>query len=188
MGNLNITFSGLPSTGKTTLLQKIKELPKYNNYYTPPSIGRTLKETGIPINEYGNLETQVGAFSLHLLYLGQSGDQGFLHERNLLDAWVFTLLDDNITDQQKQVFSEFVHFNLIKRPIYDKIIYLPPIAVYEDDGVRTKNKDFLQKLEITYKQVISDLQLNTYSDMFHIVKSYGQNERLEEVLSFLEVN
>jgi predicted ATPase len=176
----NIVFSGCPSSGKTYLLTRLKELPDFKDYKVPPSIGRTLKELGVPINEYGNIITQVGAFSFHLRY---AGEKGILHERSLLDALCFTLINDEISEEAKNILFKFTEFNLKTAPIYDKLIYIPPIATYEDDGVRTKDQDYLKKLEQCFNDTSKKLNLDP--DLFYKVKSYGRQERLEEILEFI---
>lgn len=180
---MRIAFTGVPSCGKTTILNKLKELPEFKDYYTPPSVGRTLNDLNLPINENGNLTTQVGAISLHLLNMEKY--ENILHERCIVDPLIFGLVDGCLTDEQNSVFFELVKFNLKIRPSYDKIIYLPPIKKFTPDGIRTQNMRYVRNLELMFKKTYEELDLDP--KMFKIVQEYGITERFEEVLEFIKL-
>jgi hypothetical protein len=179
---MRIAFAGLPSTGKTTLINRLKENPEFSDYFVPPSVGRTLKAMGIPINEHGTLKTQIGALSLHLRVIDQYKD--IFHERSLIDPVAFSIAEGKFTKEENGVLLEILGFNLKDKPCYDKIIYLPRHIAYVPDGVRTQDEVFLMKLELAFHDVYSQLSLP--DNVFHIVTSFGIEERYQEVLDFIK--
>ena len=182
MQKINLAFSGLPSVGKSTLVQKLLENPDFSDYIVPPSVGRTLRGMNIPINEHGTLATQVGALSLHLRSMDIT--RGILHERSIVDPVAFQLAEEKFTQEQNDVLFEFLKFNLITKPAYDKIIYLPPWGNFIPDGIRTEDEAFRMTLELAFRKLYKKLDLP--SSMFYVVTSLGIDERYQEVLDFIK--
>lgn len=54
---MKIGFMGVQGTGKSTIVNKLVEEGFCSSDQVAPSIGRTMKEKGFPINESGNDET-----------------------------------------------------------------------------------------------------------------------------------
>lgn len=182
MKRYNVAFSGLSSTGKTTLINRLMENPEFSDYIVPPSVGRTLKGMGIPINEHGTLETQIGALSLHLRFMDTA--EGIFHERSIVDPYAISLAIEQFSKEQNDVLYEILKFNLKTKPAYDKLIYLPPHIGYSQDGIRTDNEVFLMDWETAFLKTYKRLDLP--SNMFHVVKSYGIEERYQEVMDFIK--
>lgn len=180
---LNIAFCGLPSSGKTTLRQKLLEIGEFQSYKIPESVGRKLNSMNIPINENGNIVTQVGAYSLQLRNLPP--ERGMISDRSLIDTYAFTIVNNDFNNSEKEIFFEFTKFNIKTLPAYDKLIYLPPVIPYSklDVETRTEDKNFLVKLEECYEETLEKLDLD--SRLFKRIESYGIEERFEELLDFI---
>ena len=61
---MKIGFMGVQGTGKSTIVNKLVEEGFCSSDKVAPSIGRTRKEKGFPINEAGNDETQLLALQI----------------------------------------------------------------------------------------------------------------------------
>jgi nicotinamide riboside kinase len=154
-----ITYSGAQSSGKSTLLQKCKEIYKDKFQYVE-EITRKVKAKGLPINEQGNNLTQLLILNSHI---ENSLLQNAILDRCILDGLIYTqyLFKHKKVDQWVADYSIYLYQELITK--YDYIFYTEPVDL-ENDGVRSINKEFREEI------------LDKFEKMMKFDKQYLRNK------------
>lgn len=148
-----LSFSGAQSTGKTTLLNLVKE--KYKDQIEVfPEITRQLKEKGFVINEAGTDETQRAVITCHennlesAIIIANRLESNVLMDRCIWDGMIYTNWlynnTDIITDETMNYAYE--SFDLMMGS-YDVIFYTNPYDVkLVDDGERSASVKFRDEI------------------------------------------
>ena len=169
-----ISFSGAQSTGKSTLLNKLKEDPEFKDWGFEPEITRSLKDKyNIPINEDGDDFTQLITVNSHIDTYLRHKNKNVVLDRCALDALVYTTYGVYTKKISPEVadYAEFVYFKIM--PKYDIVFYTDPSIPLIDDGVRSINTEFRNKIIQLFDYYISE------THMTNIVKLAGTiDERL----------
>lgn len=177
------TFTGAQSTGKTTLLNKVKELyPERFEYVN--EVTRRIQRLGVPINEQAkNYDlTQSLIISDHLAnYMKVHVQDDYnikdiLLDRCIIDGFIYTkyFYDENKVSSMVMDFAEYWFEELT--PKYDVIFYTDPSDVkLVDDGVRSNNNEFRNRIIELYNEFVIDK-----FDNICILKG-SVNDRLEQM-------
>lgn len=142
-----ITFTGAQSSGKSTLLSKMKEDEMFKDWSFEPEITRSLKDKyGLAINEVGNSFTQMVTINSHVDNYLRNKDKNCIFDRCALDALVYTTYMCYKKNVEKDLgfYAEYVWVKLL--PVYDIIFYTDPSIPLVDDGVRSVDVDFRNKV------------------------------------------
>lgn len=149
-----IAFVGAQSTGKTTLLDCLKD--KYGDSIKIfKETTRTVMNRGFSINEKSTVETQNAILELHIENLNNSSTGVNVFDRCILDWYVYTLyLYNNNSDIPKEYITKVR--NTLRQYIhmYDKIFYLSPLDTITDDGVRSTNIQYRDDIVSIFKRTI----------------------------------
>lgn len=142
--NFKLTLTGPHSSGKTTLLEDLKEDGKLAQTTYLPEITRVIKSRGFNINEAGTNETQLLVTTTHLQNLFYN--TSFIVDRCLLDGYVYTqwLYDHNKVDEWVLQFAENCLQSYISH--YTHLFYIPKEFNVCDDGVRSADKLFHEEI------------------------------------------
>ena len=150
---MRIGISGAHSTGKTTLLNALRSEPAFFNYHIGDEVTRRIASYGIPINEQGTDITQILVMQEHLVNVVMH--ENLLTDRTALDGYSYTLelhemgvVSDKVLAHADAIFKKVV-------PMYDILFYIRPEFAIEDDGVRTTDILFRDKILSRFEQVIS---------------------------------
>ena len=147
---LLISFSGAQSTGKTTLLNKLKEHNAHVRFV--PEVTRLIKkEYGVEINEAGNEMTQSLIINEHFKNIINHNRQykyrSTILDRCLLDGVVYTNYLDNHQNLEGWCLSQALYVCEKYIDQYDVIFYTDPRDVaLEDDGERSIDVDFRNEI------------------------------------------
>lgn len=142
-----VSFTGAQSSGKSTLLSKMREDVKYKDWNFEPEITRSLKERyGLVINENGDSFTQLATINSHIDNYLRNKDKNCVLDRCALDAFVYTtyLCYKKKVDEELGYYSEYVCKKLLDK--YDIIFYTDPSIPLVNDGVRSIDVDFRNKV------------------------------------------
>jgi len=145
-----IALVGASSTGKTTVYELLKsKLPKYEfiNEST-----RTVASYGFPINELGTSETQLAISSFHLEALLNPGN--ILLDRCYMDLLVYSKFMDKISIETYNYIE--ATWNRVKSE-YTHYIYFPIEFKSVDDGIRSINEEWREKIDKAFKQELDNL-------------------------------
>jgi nicotinamide riboside kinase len=177
-----ISFTGAQSSGKSTLLNKMKEDVYFKDWHFEPEITRSLKERySISINEHGTSFTQMMTINSHVDNFLRNKDRDCVFDRCALDGLVYTTYisyKQNL-DHRLGHYAEYVFEQLKGR--YDLMFYTDPSIPLVDDGVRSIDIEFRNKIIDLFEYYISEYKLN------NIVRlSGGVEERYSIIRSTIE--
>lgn len=147
-----ITFTGAQSSGKSTLLSKMKEDMFFSSWSFEPEITRSLKEKyGLAINEAGDNFTQCVTINSHVDIYLRNKDKNCIFDRCAIDALVYTTYQYYTKKIDKELceYAEYVCTKLMSK--YDIIFYTDPNIPLVDDGVRSVNVEFRNKIILLFE-------------------------------------
>lgn len=175
---MKIAISGAQSTGKTTLINRLREL--YPEYIYKTEITRELANKGFKINENGTDETQLAIIDSHIDRLNIDSD--IVYDRCILDGVVYThyLFD---TGKVSQVTLAKAQEAFLKYIIsYDVTCYIKPEFEIVDDGERSINTEFRDAIVELFNWYI-----NTYNLDVVILKGSVQDRvnQINEIINDL---
>ena len=168
-----IALVGASSTGKTTVYELLKnKLPKYE--FVNEST-RTVGSYGFPINEEGTCATQLAISSFHLEALLQP--YNLVLDRCYMDVVVYTKFmkgvtiytNDYIEDTWNRVKNEYTHY-----------IYFPIEFKSVDDGVRSVNEDWREKIDKEFQLLLEGVRKP------YLTVTGSPLQRVEQILEFIK--
>jgi thymidylate kinase len=178
-----ITFTGPPCSGKTSVMNGIKDLLEGKWFYIDEVTRWVKRKYGTEINEDGKGIDQWLMINRHInnaLYPVSKAEEqytGIILNRCILDTMVFSewayamgKIDKWLYDYNKKALSQFM-------PCYDLILYPDPDEIEnEDDGVRSANGEFRKDIRAMFEDYFRSENIN-------YVKLSGTNEeRVERAL------
>jgi hypothetical protein len=151
---MRVAYTGAQCTGKSTLLQKCKEI--YRDYRFVDEVTRLVKRSyGVNINEAGGTETQLYILAEHIKNHLLPGDNLIL-DRCILDGYVYTKYQVNNKKVSEDVLHAFssVYSVLINK--LDYIFYTDPSDVdLVDDGERSIDHKFRNDVIEIFEDLIT---------------------------------
>jgi nicotinamide riboside kinase len=172
-----ITFTGAQSSGKSTLLNKMKDDESFKDWHFEPEITRSLKEKyGLHINEYGTSFTQMVTINSHVDNYLRNREKNCIFDRCALDAFVYTTYTcytHNYDDRLGQ-YAEYVFEQLKDK--YDIIFYTDPSIPLVDDGVRSVDVNFRNRIISLFDFYMEHYQLT------NLVKLSGSVEERYNII------
>ena len=142
-----IAFTGAQSSGKSTLLSKMQKDKYFKSWNFEAEITRQLKEKyKLSINEDGNNFTQMITIHSHIDNYLKNKDSDCVLDRCCLDALVYTTYLSYMKkcDEELGYYAEYICKKLISK--YDIIFYTDPSIPLVDDGVRSVDVEFRNKV------------------------------------------
>jgi len=168
-----IALVGASSTGKTTVYELLKgKLPKYEfiNEST-----RSVAKYGFPINEAGTSETQLAISSFHLEALLKPGNM--ILDRCYMDLLVYSNFMDKISKQSHDYIEDT--WNRVKGE-YTHYIYFPIEFDSVDDGVRSVNEDWREKIDKEFQLLLEGVRKP------YLTVTGSPLQRVEQILNYVQ--
>jgi len=168
-----IALVGASSTGKTTVYELLKnKLPKYEfiNEST-----RTVGSYGFPINEAGTSETQLAISSFHLEALLRPGN--VVLDRCYMDLIVYSTFMDKISKEAHNYIEDT--WNRVKNE-YTHYIYFPIEFKSVDDGVRSVNEEWREKIDEEFQLLLGGVRKP------YLTVTGSPLQRVEQILEFIK--
>ena len=152
---MRIGMAGTVSVGKTTLVKAMAELPQFKDYFIATERSKYLRDLGIPLNTDSSLPGQ-------FLFLAERDSEllreNVLTDRTIWDVCAFTLGAKSIDEFSKR---DFVQSAMNLRNQYDLVVYVSPNGVeVEDNGVRTTDLDYRNKIDNVIKLSLEEFKPN----------------------------
>jgi len=147
---MRIGLCGTLSVGKTTLVHALKQLEQFKDYEIATERSKYLRDQGISLNTDSTLKGQLVFAAERSIELMKSN---IITDRTVYDVAAFTLSAKSIGWTEKRYFTEIL---MSLRDDYDVIIYVSPEGVdIEDNGVRTTDADYREKIDFTIREMLA---------------------------------
>jgi nicotinamide riboside kinase len=146
---MKIGFTGTMSVGKTTLVNALKELPEFKEYYFATERSKYLRDLGIPLNTDSTIKGQ-------FIFLAERASEllmpRVITDRTVIDVMAFTRLAESIPyyigDEINQAASYLIGE-------YDYVFYISPEGVeIEDNGVRTTDAKYRDEVDFEIQKIL----------------------------------
>jgi nicotinamide riboside kinase len=172
---MRIGLTGTMSVGKTTLAKALGELDIFKDYPIQTERSKYLRDLGVALNTDSTLKGQLvfaAERSIELMH------ENIITDRTVYDVSAFTLSAKSIGWTEKRYFTEIL---MSLRKEYDVIIYVSPEGVnIEDNGVRTVDPVYREKIDWTIKNMLSEFPPKK------LIKIQGSTEeRINTIISQL---
>jgi nicotinamide riboside kinase len=167
-----VALVGASSTGKTTVYELLKnKLPKFEfiNEST-----RTVGSYGFPINEAGTSETQLAISSFHLEALLRPGNM--ILDRCYMDLLVYSKFMEKISVETYNYIEDI--WNRVKGE-YTYYVYFPIEFESVDDGVRSVNEDWREKIDKEFQLLLDGVRKP------YLTVTGSPLQRVEQILNFI---
>jgi nicotinamide riboside kinase len=146
---MRIGLCGTMSVGKTTLVNALRDLPEFKDYYFRTERSKYLSDLGIPLNTDSTLKGQLVFAAERATELLQ---ENIITDRTIIDVMAFCKLSSSMENHEKQQING-VLWNLIKD--YDIIFYVSPKGVeMEDNGVRETNLEYRNAVDRQIRSIL----------------------------------
>jgi len=181
-----ISFTGAQSTGKTTLLNLIKDCNPYLD--SIDEVTRRIKrDYNLPINEDGGDITQTMIMSDHIANIYRKYDSDVVLDRCALDGVVYTQWLHNKGKVSIEVlrWAKKIYNNLISK--YDAIFVTSPDDVpLVDDGERSVDIEFREEIIDIFDMYIGEMKIYSEDKNVFVVEGTVK-ERMKYIKNVLEV-
>ena len=165
-----ISFTGAQSTGKTTLLNLIRD-KNYEFNYVDEVTRRIKREYNLPINEGGGDITQSMIMADHIANVYKKGDHDVtVLDRCAVDGVVYTqwLYNNGQVEKATLDHAKLMFEMLIEE--YDAIFITSPIDVeLVDDGERSTNIEFREDIQSLFDMYIGHLMVDNKDENVFVV-------------------
>ena len=147
---MKIGLCGTMSVGKTTLVNRLKELGQFKDFEFATERSKYLNDLGIPLNTDSTLKGQT-------VFLAERASElmnkAIITDRTVLDVMAFAHCSDSMNYFEKHNFVTLASC-LVNE--YDYIFYVSPEGVdIEDNGVRETNSEYRKTIDEAIKYFIS---------------------------------
>lgn len=174
---MKIALTGPGGGGKTTLMNALSQTDEFGALKQLPSVTRSIRERGFPINESGTEDTQLMIFLQHITNLMYEDD--YLVDRCLLDAVVYT---EALLTRDSWLYRFGTHLIVRYIEMYDMLIYVPNEFEVEADGVRSTDAEFQSTIRDLFDTYVT---ISPYIKDRVITVSGTVEERVQQVLHAL---
>jgi len=175
---MKIGISGAQSVGKTTLLNALRSEKKFKDYTVCDEVTRRVKSYGLPINEGGTDLTQQLIMQEHIVNAFMYTD--IIADRTVLDGLVYTdyLYSQNSVSLKMLQYTIQVFEKV--QPYYDIQFYIIPEFSIQNDGVRSNDILFRDKIVELFNNTIKKYKIP-------VINLTGSvRERVEQVIKAVE--
>jgi nicotinamide riboside kinase len=180
---MKIAFAGTHGTGKTTLLDQLKEIYSNNDsfgYIT--GIARKIIKKGYPLNAEANTESYIHYINDQLIAESNISDYKlFISDRTLLDPLAYALtnrelprpyIQDYFIDMIKNIW-------LLEKERYDLYIYFPIEFPLVYNGVSPLDEEYRKAVDRMIHRLLKEYSIN------FVIISGDMNERKKRILDII---
>ena len=175
---MKIGLCGTMSVGKTTLVNKLKELKQFKNYEFAIERSKYLMDLGIPLNTDSTLKGQTVFLAERVAELMK---ENIITDRTIIDVIAFTNLAKSIDFKDKEYFEDYACLFVGE---YDYIFYISPEGtIMEDNGVRETDLEYRENIDEAIRNALN--KFGHRCDNVHILKG-TTNDRIEQMLGIIQ--
>lgn len=173
---MKIGICGAQSTGKTTLLNTLREGGWLSSYTYCVESTREIQRLGLNINEKGDDITQKMIMQHHVFNLSMYDDM--ITDRTVYDCMVYTDYLYHRNQISEEMYRLIVKIFERFHNAYDIIFYIKPEFDIVEDGVRSNNRLFRDEIDDRFQQLLRDVPPNNL-----FILSGTVDERIQQLLT-----
>jgi len=161
MKEIKIAICGSQSTGKSTVINALKQKEELKRFVFIDEIVRTLVKQGVKIDKDADHSSQVRILEEH--YKNIWRHSSFITDRCAIDAFTYATVDyvnGKFTYEEHKI-HESIFLDCIKS--YDIVFYIPIEFDIVPDGFRNTEKDYQREIDNTFKKVFQKYNIVTYT-------------------------
>jgi nicotinamide riboside kinase len=171
---MRIGISGAQSVGKTTLLNALRSESIFSDFKYCTEVTRRVSSYGLSINENGSDVTQRLIMQEHIVNIFMNDKM--ITDRTSLDGLAYT----HYLAETKKVSPQAYEYSLkvFKRlqSSYDIQFYIKPEFKIEDDGVRSVDTYFRDRIVTIFDEIIEEYKIPV------VYLSGSVRERVQQVI------
>lgn len=161
---IKISFTGAQGTGKTTILNALREDPDFKDFeFVTEVVRKFVKELGMKINKEGTVETQKTIFQAYNSLLDR--EDFFISDRCIVDVYSYTKngVENLSPGRERSSFANCLYEQyqtLIKRRDSIGLVFYFPIEFpIESDSVRSTDVEYQKEIDGNIKGVLDRLDI-----------------------------
>jgi len=176
---MKIGLCGTMSVGKTTLVNRLKELGQFKDFEFATERSKYLMDLGIPLNTDSTLKGQTIFLAERVSELMKGN---IVTDRTIIDVIAFTNCSETIDFKDKEYFEDYARVFVGE---YDWIFYVDPVGTQiENNGIRETDSDYRDRIDAAVLKAF-----HTYG---HRCKNVGlikgsTPERIEQILDAIKL-
>ena len=175
---MKIGLCGTMSVGKTTLVNRLKELKQFKSFEFATERSKYLMNLGIPLNTDSTLKGQTVFLAERVAELMK---ENIITDRTIIDVIAFTNLAKSIDFKDKEYFEDYACLFVGE---YDYIFYISSEGtVMEDNGVRETDLEYRDNIDNAIVKTLN--KFGHRCDNVHILKG-STDDRIEQILGIIQ--
>ena len=175
---MKIGLCGTMSVGKTTLVNRLKELKQFKDYEFATERSKYLNDLGIPLNTDSTLKGQTIFLAERCAELIK---ENIITDRTVIDVMAFTNLARSIDFKDKEYFEDYARVFVGE---YDYIFYISPEGtVMEDNGVRETDLEYRDDIDKAIIKILN--KFGHRCKNVHMLKG-STEDRIEQMLGIVQ--
>ena len=175
---MKIGLCGTMSVGKTTLVNRLKELKQFKDFEFATERSKYLNDLGIPLNTDSTLKGQTIFLAERCAELIK---ENIITDRTVIDVMAFTNLARSIDFKDKEYFEDYARVFVGE---YDYIFYISPEGtIMEDNGVRETDLKYRDDIDKAIIKIINKFCHRCKN--VHMLKG-STNDRIEQMLGIIQ--
>lgn len=181
---MKIAFAGSHCTGKTTLLNQIREyMSDDEGFKYVTEVARKIIQRGYPLNMEANVDSYVNYINDQLIAEREMRNSSlFISDRTLLDPLAYALVNKELPRPYIQDYFLEMMENvwLLEKDRYDLYVYFPIEFPLIADNVRPTDEEYREKISKKILELLNKYKVN------YITISGNENERLKTLLGIID--
>ena len=175
---MKIGLCGTMSVGKTTLVNRLKELKQFENYEFATERSEYLNNLGIPLNTDSTLKGQTVFLAERCAELIK---ENIITDRTVIDVMAFTNLARSIDFKDKEYFEDYARVFVGE---YDYIFYISTEGtVMEDNGIRETDLEYRDDIDKAIIEILN--KFGHRCKNVHMLKG-STEDRIEQMLGIVQ--
>lgn len=175
---MRIGICGAQSVGKTTLLNALRSERWLSDIRVCNEVTRRVNSYGIPINESGNDITQKLIMHEHIVNVFMYEE--FITDRTALDGVVYSHYLHENGRLSDEVMTYVTNIFVKLKPCYDILFYIKPEFDIQNDGVRSIDTAFRDRIVELFDQYIETFRVPV------VTISGSVRERLDQAIDYIK--
>ncbi len=180
--NIHINFTGASSTGKTTVLELLRN--SLSDFKVNTGVIRQMVD--LPLNESSTEESQTEIFDAYNRYLEENQCNNYISDRCIIDPLAYTLVLTARGRLDRAVLN--TQWSAVKRAVEEHklthVFYFPIEFGSVSDGIRSEDEDFRRETDCGIHAILNDLK-RMYPE-FNYTEVHGTiEERQKTIIDYI---